>query len=291
MKKISPILLGLSIAVAGSALVSAQDQPASTSAPKYLQINVEYTKPGKGGMAHDRTESAFVQAMVKAKVPIHYTAYTAITGKPRTIYLAAFNSFEEMDRANKIMASSGAGAEFDRLNAVDGELLEETRTLIFKSMPELSYHSIAPNPKTRLLEANILQVRPGHAKDFEELAKKVIAAYDKAGSSFHWGAYRILYGEQAGSYVLLTGSNSASDIDQHFGDDPKVTAALSDEENRKLDELRAAVIESSHREMYAANPAQSYVTDEWINADPFWKPRSAAAAAPKPAATEKKPTP
>ena len=75
MKKISPILLGLSIAITGGSFTAAHAQSmAAASAPKYLQVTVEYTKPGKGGIAHDKTESAFVQAMVKAKFPIHYTA-------------------------------------------------------------------------------------------------------------------------------------------------------------------------------------------------------------------------
>jgi hypothetical protein len=288
MKMFKPILLGLSLAFTGSLPNAAQAQTmAPDSAPKYLQITVEYTKPGKGGAAHDKSESAFVQAMVKAKFPIHYTAYTAITGKPRTIYLSGFDSFEELENAVKVMDAPVAGAEFDRLNAADGELLEETRTLIFKSVPELSYHSVAPSAKNRLMEASIFQIRPGHKKDFEELAKKVMATYEKVGTSDHWGAYRILYGELAGSYVLLTVSDSASEIDKRLGEDPKITAVLSDEDNKKIDELLAAAIESSHRELYTVNPAQSYVSEDWIKADPFWKKAPAAAA--KPAEKKAKP--
>jgi hypothetical protein len=64
MNKLSPCLLGLSLAFACCATAIAQDQSApAASAPKYLQITVEYTKPGKGGLAHDKTEGAFVQAM------------------------------------------------------------------------------------------------------------------------------------------------------------------------------------------------------------------------------------
>jgi hypothetical protein len=48
--KISPILLGLSLAAAGISLAAAQD--ASTSAPpKVLQITREWIKPGKAGMS------------------------------------------------------------------------------------------------------------------------------------------------------------------------------------------------------------------------------------------------
>ncbi len=47
----------------------AQDQSSSTmSPPKILTIIREFVKPGKTGAMHDKTETAFVQAMAHAKV-------------------------------------------------------------------------------------------------------------------------------------------------------------------------------------------------------------------------------
>jgi hypothetical protein len=282
--RISPILLGLSIAVAGSLPAAAQDaSTAAVSTPKYLQVIVEYTKPGKGGMAHDKTEGAFVQAMAKAKFPLHYTAYNAMSGRARAIYLSAFNSFDEMQQANKIYDAPAVASEFERINVADGELLNEARVLIFSSDPDLSYHSKTPGPQNRYLEADIVEVRPGHGKEFEDLMKMYMAVADKAGSSEHWGAYRTEYGESIGTYVFLTASKSMAEIDQRFSEDPKLMAAMSDDDKKKIRELRAASIESERIEMYSVNPAQSYVSEDWIKADSFWKP--------KPAATAKKTTP
>jgi len=102
MNKLSPFLLGLSLAAAGGSLAAAQDQtPPAVSAPKYMQVIVEYTKPGKGGMAHDKTESAFVQAATKANFPIHYIAFNAMSGKPRAIFISHFDSFDAVQTANK----------------------------------------------------------------------------------------------------------------------------------------------------------------------------------------------
>ena len=283
--KISQVLLGLSLAVAASLPAAAQDASAATTAstPKYLQVIVEYTKPGKGGLAHDKTEGAFVQAMRKAKFPLHYTAYNAISGRARAIYLGAFNSFDEMQQANKIYDAPAVASEFERINVADGELLDEAHTIIFSSDPELSYHSKTPGPQNRYLEADIVQVRPGHGKDFEDLMKLYMAAFDKAGTTQHWGAYRTEYGESVGEYVFLTASNSEAEIDQRFSEDPKIGAALMDDDKKKIRELRAASIESERVEMYSVNPAQSYVSDDYIQADPgFWKPKAAAPVA-KPA--------
>ena len=292
MKKFTPMLLGLSLSAASLLPAVAHAQSTTDdSAHKYLQVIVEYTKPDKGGLAHDKTEGAFVQAMIKAKFPIHYTAYNSLTGQPRAIYLSSFDSFDELDKANKTMAAPATAAEFERLNLADGELLESTKSLIFESVPELSFHSRKAGPEARFLEAQIIQLRPGHVKDFEDLAKMVVAVDEKIGSSSHWGAYRIRFGEQAGSYVLLTAANSMADFDQIFGEQPKYMESLSDGDKKKMNELRAAAIESSHSELYSVNPAQSYVRDEWIKADPdFWRPKHAAAPAAK-APAEKKPTP
>jgi hypothetical protein len=40
--------------------------------------------------------------------------------------------------------------------------------------------------------------------------------------------------------------------------------------------------------LYQFNPRQSYVSDEWIKEDSFWKPKAAAPAA-KPAVEKAKP--
>jgi hypothetical protein len=275
MNKLSPILLGLSFAAACGSLATAQDQSAAAvSAPKYLQITVEYTKPGKGGAAHDKTESAFVEAVTKAHFPIHYVAFNALSGKPRAIYLAHFDSFEEFQKANKVLEEPANAAELERINVADGELLEDSHQVILSYVPDLSYHSRPPSPRVRYLEARILHVHPGHGKDFEELVKTWIAAADKAGSSDHWGAYRVEYGEQVGSYVFLTSDHSMADIDQSYAEEPKFTAVLTDEDKKKMRELRAAAIDTDRFELYAVNPAQSYVSEEYIKADPeFWKPK------------------
>jgi hypothetical protein len=53
---------------------------------------------------------------------------------------------------------------------------------------------------------------------------------------------------------------------------------------KKLNELSAAAIESSQTNLFAFNPRMSYVSDDWVKADPeFWKPK----AAPGPAASKK----
>ena len=64
--------VALSLAATYAYVATAQEAPSgSSSIPKVLQITREFVKPGKAGMAHDKSESAFVDAMTSAKWPTH----------------------------------------------------------------------------------------------------------------------------------------------------------------------------------------------------------------------------
>jgi hypothetical protein len=295
MRKITRLFLGVSLAVSGITMAAAQDQATATMhPPKYIQVTVEYTKPGKGGLAHDKTESAFVQQMTKLKFPINYWAFNSMSGKPRTIYISGFDSFSELGKANKIFDNPAVGAALEPLNVADGDLLEDSKSIIFSFDKDLS---LRPGPDLlhmRFLEANIIHVKEGHIKEFRELAKMWVDLLGKAGTASHWDAFQAQYGEEAGYFVALTASKSMDDLDAESADGDKFVAALSDEEKKKMRELRSAAIDEDRTELYYVNPAQSYVPDSFIKADPsFWKPKSGGAAKPaaKPAASDKKSNP
>ena len=75
---------------------------------------------------------------------------------------------------------------------------------------------------------------------------------------------------------------SASEIDQSFDQSKKFMAAMGEDGMKKFSELEAATIESSQHNLFVFSPKMSYVSDEWIKADPdFWKPKASAPAAPK----------
>ena len=288
MRKTSSLFLAVSLAVSGITITAAQpDQsPTAVRPPKYLQITVEYVKQGKGGLAHDKTESAYVQADAKLNFPINYFAFNAMSGKPRAIYISGFDSFGEVGKALKIFDAPGVAAAFEPLSVADGELLEDSKTLIFSYDADSSLRPDADLLHMRFLEANILHVRSGHGKEFHELAKMWADLGQKAGPSAHWTCFHAEYGEDIGSYVCLTADNSLDDIDKASADYLSAFNAASDEEKKKMRELRAEALDEDRTEIYSVNPAQSYVPADFIKADPYWKPKGAAAAKPaaKPAA-------
>ena len=289
MRKFTPFVLGLSIAVAGSVLAAAQDMPGPS---KVLQITREYTKAYKNGMAHDKTESAFVQAMTKAKFPAYYLGLTSLSGKSRSIFLTRYDSFAEWEKDNKIVDKNPAlGAELEHASIVDGELLDSVDSVVYTYEADLSYKPHADISHARYMEISIFHVKPGHLADWHKLTKMVKDAHEKAGTSAHWATYSIAYGTEDGTYIVLSADNSMADIDTGFAEDKKFRDAMGGEDGMKqLDHLFGETCDVSRSELFSVNPKMSYVPDEWIKADPdFWKPKTAAPAAKPAAAAEKKP--
>src|SRR5579863_8511056 len=142
MNNIRMLLLGMSLAVAGSAFAAAQD--AAPAPPNVLQITREWVKPGKTGAIHDKSEAAFLAASSRGKLQGHYIAVNSISGKARALYMFRYPSFAAMEQDQKIIDKSATlTAEFDRAAVADGELLDGIDTSVFVYNPEWSYH---PHP-------------------------------------------------------------------------------------------------------------------------------------------------
>lgn len=294
--RISPVLLGLSLAVAGSSLAAAQDAVPTSSLAPVLQITREYVKPYRAGAAHDKTESAFVAAMTRAKFPAYYIGMDSLSGKSRALFMTRYASFEEWEKDNKIVDQTPSlSAALERAGTADGDLLDELDSAVFTYDADLSYHSHTDLQNHRVYQISVFHVRPGHRKDWQEVVKIVKEAHDKAGDSAHWGTYEVAFGAEDGTFIALSGDPSMSAIDRAFAEDKKFQDALGPEGLEKLDKLFGETVDSSRSELFAVNPKQSYVSEDWVKADPsFWRPKAATETAAaksmtKPAAAAAKP--
>jgi hypothetical protein len=287
MNKLSRSLLGLSLVVAFSSSVGAQG-----NAPPHnvLQITREFTKPGKTGMAHDKTESLFVQAMSKAKWPTRYLGMTSLSGKQRALFFIWYESFDAWDKDMAAQAKNAAlAAALERANVTDGELLDSVDQGVFVSNEEMSLRPMVDISHQRYLEISSYHVRPGHTKDWNEAVKMVRDAYEKGVPGAHWRMVEQRYGGDGGVYLVLTSHKTLAEIDRGFAESKQFQAAMGEDGMKKLNELVEKAVESSQHQLFAFNPRMSYVADEWVKADPdYWKPKAAAAPAAKPAAEDKK---
>jgi hypothetical protein len=287
MKRIAGAMLALFVLpVVISVIAAAQDKPMGHMPPKVLAVTREYTKPGKSGTLHEKTESAFVQAMMQAKWPTHYIAVESLSGKSRALFFTGYDSFAAWEKdtlatqKNKTLSSA-----LDRAWAADGDLLSETDSAVLTFHEEYSLRPEVDIAHMRYFEISAFQVKQGHDKDWDEIVKLVTEAYKKIPDA-HWATYLVVYGRPDTTYIIFNPMKSAEEIDKNLLANKDFEAAMGEEGLKKLGELSARAIESSETNLFSFNPRMSYPADEWIKADPdFWKPKAAAAsaAAKKPA--------
>jgi hypothetical protein len=87
----------------------------------------------------------------------------------------------------------------------------------------------------------------------------------------HFACYQVLYGSHDGTYLFFTPLNSAADVDREIAHNKDFESAMGEDGMKRLAELSASAIEWSETNLFAFNPAMSYVPPEWIKADPqYW---------------------
>jgi len=289
MKRLTGFLLGLSIVLGGVSLCAAQEK----GPPKVLSVFREVLKPGKAGMVHEKAESAFVQAFTKANWPTHYLAVTSLSGKPRALFFVGYDSFAAWEKDNKATEKNATlAAALDRASMADGELLSEAEGLTFVYRPDQSLRADSVQiAHMRYFEITVFHVKPGHEKDWDDAVKLVTPAYEKMPDA-RWATFETAYGAPSGTYAIFTPMKSLDEVDKAYARDKDFMAAMGEAGMKRLSELSAAAIDSIESNLFQFAPKMSYVSDDWIKADPgFWKPKAAMPAGEKKAEKkmEKKP--
>jgi hypothetical protein len=283
MKNVGLALLRFSILCLVPCLAQAQ------APPKVLLISREWVKPGKAGEAHDKTESAFVQAMAKAKWPVNYVAMTSLSGKQRALFFTFYPSFDAWQKDVEAQGKNATlTASLDRASVADGELLDSMDQGVFIYQDEFSLRPKYGDPHRHAMEISVYHVKPGHYEDWAQLVKIVRDTYEKAVPDAHWGCYRLKYGGGGGTYIFLTGMKAAAEIDAGLEQDKQFVSALGELGLRRLGELERSAVESSDHELFIFNPKMSYPPEDYIKGDPdFWQPKSEATAKNTSAKNEK----
>jgi hypothetical protein len=286
MKSIASCLLGATLVSAGLTMAAAQEAPEGTTPPpKILVIDREFLKPGKGGAAHEKTESAFVQAFARAKWPTHYFAANSLTGKNRTLFFIPYPSFEAWEKDGLAQQKNAAlSAATDRAVLADGELLSETDAGVFMYNEDQSLRGPVDIAHMRYFEIDLYRVRPGHRKEWADIVKLVKVAYEKIPDA-HWAVYQAAYGQEDATYLVIIPMKSAAEIDKNMEQDKQFVEAMGEDGMKKLSELESSAVEFTQTNLFLFNPAMSYPPDAWVKADPdFWKPKAAAPAKAMPKA-------
>src|SRR4051794_16205901 len=205
------VLLGLSLLGAAAA----QQQSGVTNPPKVLVISREFLKPGHAGAMHEKTESAFVQAMARANWPSHYLAMDSLSGKVRSIFASSFDSLADWEKDNRATARNASlSSELDQAAVADGNQLDSYDQSVLVYDEDLSLRAPVDIPHMRYMEIQVFRVKPGHMRDFIESIKMVKDTFGKAVPEAHWATFRLLYGGAVGTYAIFVPMKSLSEADE-----------------------------------------------------------------------------
>jgi hypothetical protein len=277
--------------LAASAAVTLAQTPAPAAPAKMIRIFREQVKPGKGP-AHQKFEASWVQAVTRGGSKMHYLALDAVTGSPETWFIEGHDSFEALaaaikeDEANTAMTS-----QLEAMAAQESDFLTNAQAIIARYREDLSYRASPPNlGQARFMWVYRETVKAGYGNDYEQAGKMFVAAYEKAGiKDERWAAYQVVAGLPAGTYIYFQPLAALKEADI---DNTKAFREAMGEDNRARTRQvnREAIVPGSGQDtIFSMSPKMSYVSKEFVAADPeFWSPKPAATTAKVPAKQEVK---
>ncbi|HYA97708.1 MAG TPA: hypothetical protein VEH49_06400 [Methylomirabilota bacterium] len=281
-----PAALGLSLCAA--AVAEAQQQ-SEMGPPPILVITRELAKAGKEP-AHEKYERSWAKTYADAKWAVNYLGTSALTGEPRALFFSGYPSLADWEKDQQNLDKDAAfSAKVDALTDKDNEFLRESRLGVFRYLPELSHQAAVPIATMRYFVITSVVVKPGHGDHFSEIRRMVKAAHEKAGVNDHYAVYQLVAGGSPGHYLIIVPMKSLKEMDEAAALHGKAyQEAMGEEGRRKQLEFQGQGVESAETNIFAFKPAISYVSKDWIDADPeFWAPKPKPAA--KPAAKKEAP--
>ena len=263
----------LCVVSAAPSMMYAQND-GSDGPPKVLVIHREFTKPGKGGAQHQKTEGAFIAGVKANHGQLHYLALTSLSGVDRSLFFSGYPTFAAWEEAEVNVGKNRPLTDaMDSANAVDGNLLASTDKSVWMRRDDLSQNS------TNLMGARYMQiseytVRPGHTKEWEEMIKMVMEGYKKGVPEASWTMWSQRYGDLGNAYLVTTPVKSGSMLDMMSGSTKGFSDAMGEEGMAKMEALQASCIESRQTNLFVIDPKMSIPRAEWVKAEPdFWNPK------------------
>lgn len=266
--------VAMSLFVAGSMLVAAPAVAQSSGVnppPKYIYLSNIEIKPNMRG-PFIQSESREVQAERAANAPIHYFGMTNITGSPRALFFAGFDSFADMQKQHEqSMSDQKLQDSLTVEDATEAPTLSQTYGSIYKYRDDLSLNAAVDISQERFFDITLFHVRYGHYQDWVHLVKLYAKAYTPIANA-RWAMFEKLYGEDSDrTFILVTPIKSLAEEDQAMIDGDNLPKTVGEDQMQLMRELGSETVESSESDLFAFVPQISYVPDSWIAASPdFW---------------------
>lgn len=266
-------------------LLVAANAAAQTSAPpQVLRIIRQTIKPG-AGTDMERTGAAIARGVARAKYPANFLALSAMSGVPETWILESHDSFASVEAARAFIENSpGVKWWLGQNEAQSGASIEQVRRMLAIYRPDLSYRGdqfVQNMPKTRFMSVVLVRLLPARDSEFAEAVRLVRGAYEKSGSDQPLVIYQVISGAPGPSYLFFAPMASLQAMDDAPARGKAMRDALGEDGAGKALKTSADVTAASESFLFALNPRLSYVSPEFIAADPeFWTPKPPKPATP-----------
>jgi hypothetical protein len=282
MKK-SLLLVAIVLFVSAFAQVFAQDH----GPPPVLLVVREDIKPGMMAV-HSRHAAEFANAFGKLQTPNYRIALVPVAGSENEVlYITGAGTFAELEGMQKatdqkLGAVTGMmKADMARLDKEAPDLHAGMRDMFAILRSDLSYNPGVAIATMRYFAITTVRVRFGHEAEYAELVKITNAAREKAKAELHVAAFQVIAGTGANTYLNFRPMKSIADYDLKIA--ARVRAAMTEDQQKRVDKLANDAIAGSESSIYAMTPAMSYVSKEMMAGDPtFWTPKPMVVAKPRP---------
>ena len=266
-------------------LQNASQTAARTTPPKVLLVVREDIKTGKM-QAHTGEANGVVNIWARAKSPHHRLAMVPVAGNENEVtYLWPFDSFASLEKSIADLdriATVTHKIDFDRIQNRGEDYHSAQRDSVAILREDLSYNPGADMPNMRFMRMQTVRVKPGKIRDYEEARRIIKAAHEKARIDENMAVYQLVGGASAGTYLVFIPWRSLDGLGTiPHGKD--YWDAMGNDNREKLDKLTSEAVMTDDVNIYAFNPQLSYVTTQFVAANPdFWtlKTMNVAAAAP-----------
>jgi len=252
---------------------------AQTKPAPVLEIFRESVKEGRSA-AHEKIETDYAAAFRKANHPAHYIAFTAMSGPGEAWFVQPMPSFaaaEEYDAASQKEPLKSALA---LLESRDGEVRTSSRNVWAVYRPDMSYKPEKfDGAKTRFVAVGTMRVKLGMEADFLAAAKMYLGGLEKGDVDQCTLAYQVVAGAPSGTYFFFTVMDSMSALDGTPARNRALQQAMGPENLARFMKSTGDLFVSVEDTLLQVNPGMSYPPQEYVNADAFWKPKLASAAA------------
>ena len=282
MKK-SLLLVAIVLFVSAFAQVFAQDH----GPPPVLLVVREDIKPGMMGV-HSRHAAEFANAFRKLQTPNYRIALVPVAGSENEVlYITGAGTFAELEGMQKATDEKMGAvtgmmkADMARLDKEAPDLHAGMRDMFAILRSDLSYNPGVAIATMRYFAITTVRVRIGHEAEYAELVKITNAAREKAKAELHVATFQVIAGTGANTYMNFRPMKSLADYDLKIA--ARVRAAMTEDQQKRVDKLANDAIAGSESSIYAMTPSMSYLSKEMIAGDPsFWTPKPIVVAKPKP---------